>query len=202
MGYRIFLVDDDLLFGRMLRRTLSLEGHALEVFSSAADATTELQRGTEFEVALVDYHLGDSTAAQFRDATRSCARVDRWFALSGVAHPSEVFQLASTGYHDYFEKSGADLARLKETLARPSLAAAPEQLSKLITAWLGTHTVAEAQRLLRDAMVRGALHDSGGNITKAAAAMGVTRQAMQWFKRQLAEEANRETAALKEKKLI
>ncbi len=115
---QVLIVDDDSAFVDLYREILEGEGHAVQVASTAAAATTMLTTsGSEFDVVLIDQKLqgpgGPDSGLELLKATQNLAPFAKAIIVTGYASPQAIESAFAAGVYDYLVKNGAFEALLK-----------------------------------------------------------------------------------------
>jgi len=178
---RLLLVDDDVVFTRVLSRALGTRGFAVSVAHDADGART-LARSTQPHFAVLDLKLGADNGLTLIPQLREIVPGLRILLLTGYASIATAVEAIKRGAHDYLAKPvDADAVtqalrgmEQSATQATPGVPDAPPPLKRL--EWEHIHRV---------------LAETDGNISEAARRLGLHRRTLQ---RKLAKHPVREAA--------
>lgn len=130
----------------------------------------------EFDLLIVDVRLGDESGLKLVERAVALERPPVVLAISGQATANEGFHLASLGVRGYLGKP-FDMRELRAAIQGVFLD--PTPLEQNAMAQVGQRHIHTVQDEVKKAMLRRALQLDGGNITRAARRLGVTRTAVQ-----------------------
>jgi len=178
---RLLLVDDDVVFTRVLSRALGARGFAVSVAHDADGART-LARSTQPHFAVLDLKLGADNGLTLIPQLREIVPGLRILLLTGYASIATAVEAIKRGAHDYLAKPvDADAVtqalrgiEASATQPTPGVPDAPPPLKRL--EWEHIHRV---------------LAETDGNISEAARRLGLHRRTLQ---RKLAKHPVREAA--------
>lgn len=109
----VFVVEDDEIILDSLRYSLVQAGYAVTAAGSVAEALAFLERGTAFDLCLLDIRLPDGSGFQVCDAIRARSSVPILF-LTACDDEVNTVRALETGGDDYVAKP----FRVRELLAR------------------------------------------------------------------------------------
>jgi DNA-binding NarL/FixJ family response regulator len=136
---RVFLVDDHRLFLAGVRAEL---GEQIEIVGDAASVATALEgiRDTKPDVALVDVHLPDGTAAAIISGSQSDSPDTNFLALSVSDAAEDVIATIRAGARGYVTKTitPADLADAIVRVHEGDVVFSPRLAGFVLDAFAGT----------------------------------------------------------------
>jgi len=100
MGKSILIVDDEELFGAILRRLLEQEGYIISYCNNPLDALL-LSQKRKFDIIVTDYNMPDMNGADFTRAMRN--RFDDTFIV-GLSSETRESAFLAAGANAFFEK--------------------------------------------------------------------------------------------------
>lgn len=109
----VFVVEDDEIILDSLRYSLVQAGYAVTAAGSVAEALAFLERGTAFDLCLLDIRLPDGSGFQVCDAIRARSSLPILF-LTACDDEVNTVRALETGGDDYVAKP----FRVRELLAR------------------------------------------------------------------------------------
>ena len=168
------MVEDDELVRRALRRALASFGHRV-LEAGSVDEAIALLSSTPVDAVTLDVGLGDRRGI---DVARFVAREVRprpvMVVLTGEARPREAVELMQLGVNALFEKP-IDVEELDATIRDPG---EPLALEPAVRQLVGMKSKEAIQRIVSETVVDEALAAVDGNVSRAAALLGTTRQAI------------------------
>lgn len=147
--------------------------HIVEA-ASVAEGLSRLKEGCD--LLIVDVRLGDESGLTVVEAANRLDSPPVVLAVSGSATANEGFHLAALGVRGYLGKP-FDMRELRAAIQGVFLD--PPPLEHTAMAQVGHRHIHAVQDEVKKAMLRRALQLDGGNITRAAKRLGVTRAAVQ-----------------------
>lgn len=120
MPVRVLLVEDDRKLGALLQRVLSANGYAVTLRPTAREA--KASDGTELDVAVVDWMLGDGDGLEVCTHLRRVDYEGPILMLTARGETKDRVHALDLGVDDYLTKPFAMdelLARLRALLRRP-----------------------------------------------------------------------------------
>jgi two-component system, NtrC family, response regulator AtoC len=103
MKYRILIVDDEPLVRSSLRRLLDHQDWAVLDVASGAAALDEVGR-TRFDVAIIDYRIGDLTGLEVLDGIRASSPGTECIMLTAHGNVAVAVEALKKGAYDFLEK--------------------------------------------------------------------------------------------------
>jgi two-component system response regulator RegA len=163
---RLLIAEDDAGF----RETLALEFGELGFDVSAVSSIKELEalERRSFDFAVVDLKLGTDNGLRVIDAIRRASPACRIVVLTGYASIATAVQATKLGAIDYLMKP-ASVAKILGVLTSDSVGADFAQVDA------PPPSLARAER----EYIETVMANCHGNISKAAALLGVHRQSLQ-----------------------
>lgn len=165
MSTPVLIVDDDAVFGRLLARTLSAQGYAVETAADASEALAAM-REHQPDFVLLDMKLGEDAGLDLIEpllAIRSDAHVIVLTAYASIPTTVEAMRRGATDYLCKPVDSDTVLRALRgETVAADAGEDGPMSLRRL--EW------EHIQRLLQD---------NDGNVSETARQLGMHRRSLQ-----------------------
>lgn len=146
----------------------------IEEAGSVAEGLERLEEGCD--LLIVDVRLGDESGLTIVEAANRLDAPPVVLAVSGQATANEGFHLAALGVRGYLGKP-FDMRELRAAIQGVFLE--PPPLESNAMAQVGHRHIHAVQDEVKKAMLRRALQLDGGNITRAAKRLGVTRAAVQ-----------------------
>lgn len=171
---RALVVEDEDVVRRSLVRFVRQLGVEVVEASSVDEAVQALEPVPDLIV--LDIRLADGSGFSVVEAALECRPTPLIVAVSGVASTEEAFRLAGLGVRAYLQKP---VTQEKFADALEAAQEAPPGIDSLAASSVGSATLPSLQSRLRQAMVHQALALSGGNYSRAARMLGVSRQALQ-----------------------
>lgn len=172
---RLMIVEDNERLRRSLVQTLA--GRASEVRSVASvSEATALIRTWQPELIVLDFSLPDGDAFDVLRIVAETEPMPVLVAISGLANPTDSFQLAQLGVRSFVAKP-IDPERLDRAIEE-ALQNAPE-LMLLVRAAVGHRSVHEVEAQVRATMVSEALARTHGSRSRAARLLSISRQLLQ-----------------------
>lgn len=164
---RLLVVDDDVMFCRVLARGLQRRGVATELAHTAADGL-HAARTFAPDGVLLDLKLGaDNGLALIRELATLCPHA-RIVLATGFASIATAVDAIRRGAWNYLPKP-FDLEALEQAFAVPSDDAAPTE-PPATPASLRRHEWEHVQRVLAEC---------GGNVSATARVLGLDRRTLQ-----------------------
>ncbi len=164
MGGRVLVVDDDALIRRVAGRSLTRAGFEVATADSIWQARY-LVATDRFDVAILDYFLGDERGSDFIAPLRAASPAIRIVVVSGLGALADVARHALA--------AGADIVASKTSVNWPALAA-----GELPQPMVPPRPVVDLDALRREA-IHGTLLVHGRNVSDTARALGMTRSSLQ-----------------------
>jgi two-component system response regulator RegA len=166
---QLMLVDDDVVFARVLGRALSARGFAVCTANSADEALEQLgpDRGLRPDCAVLDLNLGGSSGLKLIGAIRQANPDCRILVLTGYASISTAVDAIKLGADQYLAK--------------------PTEVDAIVRALLDAHapdqddagdSTLSVPRLEWEHIQR-VLAENGGNISATARALKMHRRTLQ-----------------------
>ncbi len=114
---RVLIVDDDRILLRSLTRLLERRGYQV---TGAPNGAEGLKRASEthFNLALVDYHLPDTTGPHVIRAIKATSPSTAVIAVTGQGDAAIAFEMLREGASDYFQKPIEDFKRFFHVIRR------------------------------------------------------------------------------------
>ncbi len=106
MTYSILIVDDEPLVRASLRRLLQHEEWSLTEAASGAAARAAIERQT-FDVAIIDYNLGDTTGLDVLEILRERSAATVPILLTAYGTVDLAVEALKNGAYDFLQKDGA-----------------------------------------------------------------------------------------------
>ncbi len=106
MSYSILIVDDEPLVRASLRRLLRHEEWSVVEAASGAAACTAIDQ-QPFDVAIIDYHLGDMTGLEVLEALRERSATTVPIVLTAYGTVDLAVEALKKGAYDFLQKDGA-----------------------------------------------------------------------------------------------
>lgn len=141
---------------------------------SVEEGLTRLSQGCD--LLIVDVRLGSESGLRIVEAANRLDPAPVMLAVSGQATANEGFHLAALGVRGYLGKP-FDMRELRAAIQGAFLE--PPPLEHNAMAQVGHRHIHAVQDEVKKAMLRRALQLDGGNITRAAKRLGITRAAVQ-----------------------
>lgn len=179
--HRALVVEDEAPLREALSDHMVLRG--LEV-QACGRVSVAVQHAKVFQpdLLLLDFQLQEGTAI---DLLTNLTGLEPWpqiIVISGRAGTTDAFKLAELGVYSYLPKP-LTTALLDQAL--DAAARRPRDLTPQFKSCVGRVPVHQLQELLRDTMLKEALAKTGGNRSRAAELLGVSRQLLQHMLRTL-----------------
>lgn len=162
----LLIVDDDPLFCRVLGRSLTQRGYAVQAASTGAQAI-ELTQQRRFEYVVVDLRLENESGLSLVPMLRARLPDARILVLTGYASIATAIEAIKLGATHYLAKpadADAVIAALHRDTPQPDLHVAPEPMSIDRLAWEHVQKV---------------LSECDGNISEAARRLNMHRRTLQ-----------------------
>jgi CheY-like chemotaxis protein len=99
----VLLVDDDILFCRIVHRMLSKEGYTIQTSQSIADALGAIEQ-KHFDVYVIDYKLPDGTGLDVAERIRSKWGATPIILISGYDPSGVALRAQELGISEFIEK--------------------------------------------------------------------------------------------------
>lgn len=131
---------------------------------------------THFDLVLTDVALGEESGITLVERARTVEPAPTIIAISGQATAAQAFKLAELGARGFLAKP-FDLRELRATVQQ--VLSEPPEVEFSAMAQVGYRHIHVVQDEVKRAMLRRALHQESGNITRTAKRLGVTRAAIQ-----------------------
>lgn len=161
MPDRILIVEDDAVFGGLLKRAFGRQGYEVTVVTEAAQVDAMLKQSFAFVV--LDLKLGNDSGLRLIEPLRAALPNAVILLLSGYVSIATTVDAI---------KRGAD-----NVLQKP---ATPEEISAALHGDRpGAVEVAPSPRRLEWEHIQRVLHDHDGNVSAAARALGMHRRTLQ-----------------------
>ncbi|AWV07675.1 response regulator transcription factor [Marilutibacter maris] len=167
---RGLIVDDDVLYARMLQRGLARRGLRTAI-AHDADTALSLARGEAPDFALLDLKLGADSGLSLIEPLRALDPRMRILLVTGYASVATAVESIKRGADDYLPKPASVAMILRalgleaDTALGDDAQAAPERMIPL-------------QRLEWE-HIQQALQETGGNISATARLLGMHRRSLQ-----------------------
>ncbi len=185
----MLLVEDDAALSEAIKAaaaawTIELTEQQREARRSSVELTaaTNLREGLErlreatFDLILTDIALGSDSGLHLVAQARKLEPAPVIIAISGEATAAQAFALSELGVRGYLAKP-FDLHELRATIQ--SVMAQPPDVEGAAMAQVGHRPIHAVQDEVKRAMLKRALQQESGNISRAAKRLGVTRAAVQ-----------------------
>jgi DNA-binding NtrC family response regulator len=172
---RLLVVEDDPSLVRALVDALAPWANERRSCGTA-EAAIRMLADWKPELVVLDFKLPDGTALSVLEHCELLRPRPAIIGISGAATPDEAFRLAQQGVNAYLAKP-LDWNDLNATVQR--VLSSPPDAEPLVRNSVGKVSLRKMQSQVRGTMLNEALARSGGNLTRAAQLLGVTRQALQ-----------------------
>jgi two-component system response regulator RegA len=161
----VLILEDDDALRTTLARAFSRRGHLVVEVNNLASLTDALKE-TSFDWAVVDLGLPDGSGLDAIETLTECMHGVRIAVLTGYGSISSAVEAMRRGATDYLTKP-ADVDQILAVLEDAPGGAQDKE-----------HSPASLQRVEWEHIQR-VLRDSGGNVTRAAATLGIHRRTLQ-----------------------
>ena len=101
--YRIMVIDDENIVGKMLRAVLEQEGHIIELFLSAAPALTRLKEET-FDVVITDLKMHGLNGIKVLETVKTKYPKTKVVMITAYASMDTVVDALRGQVDDFFAK--------------------------------------------------------------------------------------------------
>ncbi|MGC4092939.1 MAG: response regulator [Polyangiaceae bacterium] len=184
---RMLLVEDDVGLGEAIMAaardwTLERGGEGIEAHFDEVLAVSTLQDGIakldseSFDLVVTDVALGEHSGLTLVRHAMSLVASPVIVAISGEATAAQAFALSELGVRGYLAKP-FDLRELRGTIQ--AVLSRPPEVALRASAQVGHRPIHAVQDEVKLAMLRRALHEESGNISRAARRLGITRAGVQ-----------------------
>jgi len=170
----VLVIEDEAHVLRALARRATRFAERVLQASTVAEALEHLQHHPD--LIILDVRLPDGSGEDVARAARNLRPRPMIVALSGKASAAEGFGLAQMGVGAYLAKP---LIPEELTAAVEELRRSAPRICEAATDAVGELPMPYVQKSVRNAMLKEALTQVGGNMSHAAELLGVTRQAVQ-----------------------
>lgn len=178
---RLLLVDDDVVFTRVLSRALGARGFVVSV-ANDAEVARALARSTQPHFAVLDLKLGADNGLALIPQLREIVPGLRILLLTGYASIATAVEAIKRGAHNYLAKPVDADAVAQALLGIEQSAQTPTP---------GVPDAAPPLKRLEWEHIHRILGETDGNISEAARRLGLHRRTLQ---RKLAKHPVREAA--------
>lgn len=112
---KIYILEDDLFFGKMIQNFLMNEGFEnVELFQDEDECISAMK--PEKALIIMDHHLIHSTGIEVMDQIKEINDSAQFIYLSGQEHSNIAIKALRSGAMDYIEKNKDVLIQLKKSL--------------------------------------------------------------------------------------
>jgi DNA-binding NtrC family response regulator len=184
----MLLVEDDAALSDAIRAAANDWSLSAVPGLSAAERISDLvvvetlQKGLAelksrpFDMVITDVALGEESGLTLVEEARGLEPSPVIIAISGQATAAQAFALAELGVRGYLAKP-FDLRQLRHTVQ--AVLSQPPDVASRAMAQVGYRPIHAVQDEVKLAMLKRAMHQEGGNISRAAKRLGITRAAVQ-----------------------
>lgn len=165
-GRRVLIIEDDATASSLLARVLRRRGYLVETAASVNEALEVSSRGP-LQAAIVDLRLGTESGLQLVPTLVSDHPGIRVLILTGYASIATAVQAIKMGATNYLTKP-VNITEIIKALGEGGMQAMPEPPS-------GRPSL----RRFQWEYIQNILIEHGGNISRAATALGVQRRTLQ-----------------------
>ncbi len=104
MAERILVVDDDPTIRKLITFNLSTEGYEVDAASSAAEAYAYLEKGTAYDLVMLDVRLPDADGTETLQGVRALSETVPVIMISAYATVDLAVQAVKMGAYDFIAK--------------------------------------------------------------------------------------------------